>query len=281
MQKENKLQYGRWIPHVILAVITGLCIGCNARVEGCLDIEASNFDVTVDKNDPDACNYPDMLLKVQYSWDTLSFSTLSSTTEAFYTNDMGQLLGFEDIYVLVSQFALNGMELGRLVVEDRTDWFLKEGDGGEYVKAIDDFTFIDYSKFSFILGEWRTTDLVDRMDFFVGIPDTLTPTSVDSLSEDHVLREPRAFYNEETNEFATARFIIARDSARTEIDTFVVSSGPLAYSFPLSQQLTRGRDDEVSIKIDFYAIFRDVDLAQDSASVARQLADNLKDAISQ
>jgi len=272
MQKENKLQYGRWIPHVILAVITGLCIGCNARVEGCLDIEASNFDVTVDKNDPDACNYPDMLLKVQYSWDTLSFSR-----DSLYVNDFGQLLIFEDVYVLVSQFALNGIEVGRLVVEDRTDWFLVEEDAS--IRAIDDFTFVDQSKFSFVLGEWRTTDSVNRLDFYVGVPDTLTPTSLDLLSDNHVLREPRAFYNEETNEFATARFIIARDSAKTELDTFVISSGPLAYSFPLSKELTRGRDDDVGIEINFHAIFRDVDLDLDSATIAQHLANNLEAAI--
>lgn len=272
MDRVKSLQTCRWFVHVIIFVIIGLVVGCNARVEGCLDIEASNFDVTVDKHDPEVCSYPDMLLKVQYSWDTLSFSK-----DSFYTNDIGQLLAFEDVYVLVSQFALNGVELGRLVVEDRTDWFLLEDDA--YIKAIDDFTFVDQSKFSFILGEWRTTDSVDRLDFYVGVPDTLTPTSPELLDDDHVLREPRAFYSEETNEFATARFIVARDSARTELDTFVISSGPLAYSFPLSKELTRGRNDDVGIEINFYTIFKDVDLDQDPASIAQALEANLQAAI--
>jgi hypothetical protein len=273
--RRNRFLLGNLIAQVILAVIVGLLLACNVRVEGCLDIEASNFDITVDINDPDVCNYPDLILKVQYSWDTLSFSK-----DDFFTNDLGQQMAFNDLYLLVSQFALNGVELGHLVVENRTDWFLKEGDGGEYIKAIDDFTFVDYSKFSFVLGEWRTTDFVDRLDFFAGVPDTLTPTDVDSLNDDHVLREARTFYSAETNEFASARFIIARDSARIELDTFVISSGPLAYSFPLSQQLNRGKNDNIEIKIDFYSIFRDVDLDQDSTSIAQQLAVNLKGAIS-
>jgi|GEM_PF-6571113 len=267
-------QVGDLLAFLILAVLISLAIGCNARVEGCLDVEAENFDVTVDKHDPSACNYPNLQLKVQYSWDTLSFSK-----SAFFTNDLGQLLAFEDVYVLVSQFVLNGMDLGPLVVEDRTEWFIKEGDGGEFIQAVDDFTFVDYSKFSFVLGEWRVTDFVDRLEFFVGVPDSLTPMSVDSLHDGHVLRESRAFYNEETDEFATARFIIARDSARIDIDTFVISSGPLAHSFPISKQLIPGRDDDVDIKIDFYTIFKNVDLEQDSTSIAQQLADNLSGAI--
>ena len=272
MDGRFKSRWGNWFVYVSLGLITGLFVTCNARVEGCLDIEASNFDLTVDKHDPDMCNYPDMLLKVQYSWDSLSFST-----DSLYVNDLGQLLIFEDVYVLVSQFALNGVELGRLVVEDQVDWFMVEDD--DYIKAIDDFTFVDQSKFSFVLGEWRTTDSVDRFDFFVGVPDTLTPTSPDLLPDDHVLRESRAYYDTQTNEFATARFIVSRDSARTEIDTFVVSSGPLAYSFPLSQELTRGRNDDIGIEINFYTIFRNVDLNKDSAKVAEQLAKNLEAAI--
>lgn len=269
------LHAGNLITDVLLAVVIVLVVSCNARVEGCLDIEASNFDITIDKHDPSACVYPDLLLNVQYSWDTLPFAINS-----FYTNDLDQQLVFLEAYVLVSQFALNGVEEGRLVVEDRVNWFLKDGDGGEFISAIDDFTFVDYSRFSFVLGEWRTTDFVDRLDFFVGVPDTLTPTSVDSLNENHVLRESRAYYSEETNEFATARFVIARDSAQIELDTFVVSSGPLAYSFSLSQQLAIGKDDQVDIKIDFYTIFKGVDLSQDSLDIVQQLADNLEGAIS-
>ena len=189
MDGRNSLQPDHGIALVLIAVMIGLVLGCNARVEGCLDIEASNFNVTVDKHDPEVCNYPDLLLKVQYSWDTLSFSK-----DSIYTNDMGQQLAFEDVYVLVSQFALNGVELGRLVVEDRVDWFLLEDD--DYTKAVDDFTFVDQSKFSFILGEWRMTDSVNRLDFYVGVPDSLTPTAPELLDDDHVLREPRAFYNE-------------------------------------------------------------------------------------
>lgn len=266
------------IPGTLIAIIVLICTvwSCNSRVDGCLDIEAANFDVTVDRHDPEDCRYPDLLVRVQYSWDTLSFSKGIS-----YTNDLGQLLIFEDVYVLVSQFALNGVELGRMVVEDRVEWFLNEGAGGMFINAIDDFTFIDQSKFSFVLGEWRQTDVIDRMDFYVGVPDTLTPTDVTLLNEDHPLRESRAFYNEVTDEFATARFIVALDTARMNVDTFVVSSGPIALSFPLEQELTRGRNDEIGLKIDFYTIFRDVDMRLDSASIAEKLASNLEAAVGQ
>ena len=96
-------QVGDLFTHVILGVTVVLVIACNARVEGCLDVEAENFDVTIDKHDPAECNYPDLQLKVQYSWDTLSF-----TKEAFFTNDLGQLIAFEEVYIHVSQIVLNG-----------------------------------------------------------------------------------------------------------------------------------------------------------------------------
>ena len=84
-ERSKRCQFGPWFVHVGIAMGIGLFLACNARVEGCLDIEASNFDLTLDKHDPLSCVYPDLLLKVQYSWDTLSF-----TTDVLYTNDLGQ-----------------------------------------------------------------------------------------------------------------------------------------------------------------------------------------------
>ncbi len=177
MREMNDVVSGMNVVLKTVCVLLGaaiLTLGCNARVDGCLDIEASNFDVTADKDDRALCVYPSLLLNVTYQWtDTVAFAK-----NTIYTNDLGQLVSFEDVYVLVSQFALNGKNLGALKVEDRVEWYLNSATDPTYIEATDDFTFVDYSKFTYTLGVWRTTDVVDRLDFYVGVPDTLTPTGI-------------------------------------------------------------------------------------------------------
>ena len=102
---------------IVLAVLIS---ACNARVEGCLDPEADNFDVTVDRNNQSECIYPDMLLGVSYVYGDTSFSR-----SRLFENDLGQVFGVPSLYILFSQFQLKGDEIGRKMVTNETDWFIE------------------------------------------------------------------------------------------------------------------------------------------------------------
>ena len=262
------------IPLVLFAIGLYALMSCNARVDGCLDPNAMNFDVTADNHDPSLCSYPSLLLSMVYSYGDTSFAK-----DHLFTNAMGQEYAFKDVYVLFSQFAITGLENPRMTVTNRTDWYLGTAGNGQYVEAIDDFTFVNASGFRFDIGMWRWTDFATQLDFEVGVPDTLTPTVLDSLPESSKLSDSRTFYNMDKEEFATARFVIARDSIQAEPDTFIVSSGPIHYTYPLNKELTRGRDDTVRVRIDFKVMFDQLDLNADSSVIAAELANTLSNSI--
>ena len=265
-------KYFNWIGILLLAACLG--IACNARVDGCLDLEADNFDVTADNADPSLCIYPDLLLDVVYRYGDTTFSR-----QRLYENAFGQTFGLPDVYVLFSQFAVTGVEYPRLTVADRTDWYLGSGPEPEEIRVIDDFTFVDQRNFRFTLGEWRQSDYALSVDFSVGVPDTLVPTDPALIPDDNGMSDSRAFYNEAVQTFSSARFVYVLDSLEAQPDTVHLTPGAFHFTYPLEKELIRGGDDTIRVGIDFKVLFDDVDLMQDSATVVNQLANRLQSAI--
>ena len=257
---------------MFLAIAAGN--GCNARVDGCLDLEAENFDVTADNNDLSLCSYPDLLLDVVYRYGDQTFSR-----DSLYQNTFGQTFAIPDLYVLFSQFAVTGSEYPRLVVADRTDWFLGTGPEPEEIRAVNDFTFVDQQNFRYRLGEWRQSDFALSVDFAIGVPDSLVPTDPLLIPGENKMTDPRAFYNASEDQFSAARFIYVLDSLEADRDTVHLTPGAFHYSFPLAKELVRGGDDTIRVGIDFKILFDDVDLLSDSVTVVNQLAERLESAI--
>ena len=259
-------------------IYCGMCgiaafFSCNARVDGCLDREATNFNVTVDRNDPSLCQYPDMLLNVTYQWG----DTLFRTNQVF-DNAFGQPFIVTDFYILFSQFALNAEDGRKLTVDNMTSWYVGDQSDGESLDVTDDFTLVDLSTFSFSLGDWSTTTFVNTADFTVGVPDTLTPTLPDTLTSNRI-NDSRVFYNESAMDFATARFRIVRDTSTDLSDTYHITSGPIPFTFALNKDLNLGSTDTVRVAIDFQTLLTNVDLEADSASIASGIANVLEQSI--
>jgi len=260
-----------WLLAGFLCVAVVMLQSCNARVDGCLDPEAANFDVTVDRNDASLCTYPDLLLGVTYVYGDTSFSR-----DCLYENDLGQSFALTQLYILFSQFQLTGEDIGRRQVINEVDWLIEPAN---VTSVANDFTFVDNLAFVFPLGMWNSSDMINEMRFTVGVPDSLTPTNIDSLALDNKLNDSRTMYNVEQEQFATAGFTYVRDSLEGIPETVVVSSGPLSYDYPLSKSLRPGEDDTVRVKVDFELLFGDTDLSLDSATIASQLSDRLESAI--
>ena len=64
----------------LLALILIGSLGCNTRIEGCLDINADNFDFEAELACKECCTYPFMNLSLTQQWDETNFSN----TDTFY-----------------------------------------------------------------------------------------------------------------------------------------------------------------------------------------------------
>lgn len=264
-----------WSPvMLVLGLFSAALISCNPREEGCLDIDAENFDFEAESHLQSACRYPDLILSVLYTWNDTAF-----TPGQFYTNSLGQQLSLHQGQVLLSQFSLQTQGAGSFSVENTVDWPHQTGGSTEILAVPDDFTFVDRSSFWFQLGELRRSDMLTGYSFYIGIPDTLTPVLRDSLPNGHVLRSPKANFDGMTGAFATARFVIGRDTIVENRDTFLVYTPPILCQFDLSKSLVQGRNDSLYIEMNFGALFETLDLDQDSAAIVAELAAALKSGI--
>jgi len=261
--------------HIFVSACIGMLMlaGCNARVEGCLDPEARNFDVTVDKNNPGDCTYPSMLLDVSYRWGDTTFRT-----GTLYTNDMGQLILVEDAYLLFSQFNFIDNEGIGISVINTTPWQVGVSSQPVELDVPDDFTLVDNARFVFTLGEWNTTTFIGDANFTLGVPDSLTPTDPNNLISSKIL-DPRVFYNTETMSFALARFTLVRDTSTNDSDIYHISAPPMPFIFEMNKDLNLGIDDTIRLAIDYQKVFGGIDLTADSTSIASQIANALNDAI--
>lgn len=254
--------------------LTVLVCGCNPRETGCLDADATNFDFGADQHDPEMCAYPNMYLSVLYNWGDTSF-----VPGEFYQNDLGQHLAVHGVQVLLSQFVMVTVDGAQFGIESLIDWYLKTPDGTELLEVPDDFIFADRSRFDFSMGEVRQSDPLSQYTFYLGVSESLTPVCLDSLPVSHPLRSSKSMYNHETGQFATARFDISRDTTAASRDTLWIFRQPELCSFLISKDLVQGRNDTLSITLDFHEMFRSVDLDVDSAQIVTELASSLKSGI--
>lgn len=258
----------------VLYICLIICAGCNPREPGCLDIDAQNFDFQAEKHDQESCVYPDLLLDVKYKWGDLSFAPGD-----VYKNDLGQFFTIEEFYILFSQFILIYDQDLRSTVENKMDWYLNDG-VCRLTEVPDDFVLVDRSSFFFKLGEIRKSGLQDRLLFTLGVSDTLTPACVDSLPESHLLRSERVQYDQALGDFATARFVINRDTISNVLDTMIIFSGPKLFDYVLDREFVQGRNDSVRIALDLKVLFQSLDMASPIHEIVNDLADGIELAIS-
>ena len=258
---------------LVLVAGTTLSVACNEPIKGCLDIEAENFDVTAEKNDEGLCTFPSLLLNVGYAWADTAF-----VTGVFYINDHDQMLSIEEFHFLFGQFNVSRTGTDeQLVVEERTDWWLS--DENAFTEALDDFTFVDRSRFTFTLGTIVQSGFGESYTFWSSVPDTLTPTEPDSTAAESRIQDARALYDPDLAQFASARFVIDRDTADSPLDTLVVYAEPFVVSHMLQKELRRGFDDTLRIALNLESIFGPIDLTQSNDVIVEQIANSLKGAI--
>ncbi|MDX1476419.1 MAG: hypothetical protein R3301_01895 [Saprospiraceae bacterium] len=258
---------------VLLGTVIGFgLLACNPREPGCLDLAAENFDVTAEKHDPAMCIYPDLILNVLYEWGDTSFAPGN-----IYENDQGEVFTIESFYLLLSQFVLTTAAGVRETVDDRIDWYL--AGTGQTVPVPDDFVLADRSRFNYVLGATRTTGLLERLQFSLGIPDTLTPTVPDSLSAGHPLRSARVIFDADAGTVSAGRFVLNRDTSQQVLDTLVVFTEPHAYDYPFFKQFVQGRDDTIRIAVDLKQLFGDLSLARPADEIVSDLSGRLSTAV--
>jgi len=170
-----------------------ICQSCYQSQEGCLDVLATNFDVTADidcclEDNVCCCTYPTLNLAIDHKLtaDTsLNFALGSPLT----VDDSSHFFIVDDIKFYLTNLHLvnttTGEEAG---VEDSIELYVIDDLGNLVTTTVEDnFSLINRNQFSYPLGEFRSSGIYDALRFDVGIAGLANHTLTDSLATNHAL----------------------------------------------------------------------------------------------
>ena len=175
---------------VFTLVVLIFLFGCYQEQEGCLDVKATNFDVSADLACLDCCEFPELSITFQhrailgedtinFSYDSLYFVTVADTNQYFE---------FDQIRYYISDVSLQ-TQTGNLQVIDSITLFEYNNnadiDGTPY---IDDFILVDRDfPSSYDIGTILGTGTVESVNFRLGLSDQIELVDPEQVEGGHPL----------------------------------------------------------------------------------------------
>ncbi len=257
-----------------------LWAGCFEPHEGCLDIEAVNFDAAADKACCCCCNYPKLRLRYLPLFDTATW-----LPNAAYEYAPGRWFRIRQAVFYLSGF--QGVQNGQAYSITDTINLSVRMPAGDTVRQTftNDFFVLRRTVVDYTVGEFRAAGKFSGMRFRVGVPDAAQRVIPALAPEGHPLRpQPEDLWLGPDRGFAALRLVITRDTLPdTPTDTLTFG----APDFP-SQMLESpgpfrresGYDFRLQLAVNYRELFRSVDLTTGDISAWKtQIWNNLGSAL--
>jgi hypothetical protein len=256
-----------------------LLAGCYAPTEGCLDLEATNYDVSADDPCPDCCTYPTFNLLFQHqvvlaTQPDTSFALKYGTKypSPFDTNHL--------FYIDRGRFFVSDLKLIRESGEELgvTDSFWLPLLNGDSVYLENNFSKHDRDIFKVAtIGSIRTSGLFKGVKFTLGLTPLVRQAWVDTLTAGH----PLAVENDSLSYLKNIGYLpvhltIRRDTLPNTVpmDFVFTDERQISLSFPQTVSIEKGFKIKVTLRLDYIALFTGVDFKNDTESVIRSKIDS-------
>ncbi len=241
---------------LVIGLSLGLIAGCFQPESGCLDIEATNFQLEADEpcgNDDDAttcpCSYPDLSLSVDFVFDKQVYEH-----NGYYTID-SQVVQIRLIRFFMSGFQLRKTDGEWLGVEDTISLVVLQNTETLELETnlfTDDFQLINQQS-SISLGEVKESGTLDSVRFVVGIEGQANSASPDSISNTrHPLAESDMHTGSQTSGYIFNQISLITDTMNTsesrilnisqnvESGQFVEVKKPISVKTPVGESFSIG-----------------------------------------
>lgn len=158
---------------IIYFLLSLICFtSCYEPVDGCLDPDAENYNVTADNDCSGCCQLPQVRIVFTYLYNGNSFNlgdTLSVGSE---------LIKLNDFHFYLSNISVVNDAGGNIYLEDSVR--IEEASGSVYFVG-DNYRYFDRQRFSANLDGLRYSGTLTSIEFDVGIPESYNLYNPDSL----------------------------------------------------------------------------------------------------
>ena len=260
--------------------------GCFEPQEGCLNIQASNFDFDADRDCCDeescCCEYPSLILDVVHK----EFQDSSENFSLGQTYDWpigdGEFI-VENVRLYLSKFELHGNT--QLNIRDSINITFQNTNGTEESKYVEDnFALIRPGVFSYNIGEIRASGAFDSLSMQFGVFPEANNAIPSSLPDGHpiAIQQPLMQLNP-LQGYINCQVILKKDTfVTTMCDTLnIFSSEHIALDLLAPQIVRNGQDNVLKLRINYLEWFQGIDFALDNndeliSKVSNNLAPSIR-----
>lgn len=277
----NRTTPAKWAAFLALA-LTALLGACYEPREGCLDVEAVNYDFQADKNDSGECVYPELRLTIRHVYSKGDTAYRLGLSDSVYYDGQGRPFRINAVRFFLSNFHLvfaDGREAG---VEESIEIGIPQPDGSLLYREVEDNFSLANPRVSqgYTIGELRETGELQEVRFALGVEGLANLAPPGSFPGNHPLglADSSLYFNQDSG-FVFQYIELFRDTLASDTIPVVLRVGTTPFlqevRLPASFTKTRGYHLRITMEVDYSRWFGNIDVRQDSpaALISKIVAD--------
>jgi hypothetical protein len=273
-QRSGKYILSRSMNNLIPLFLILSLTACYEEREGCLDIEATNYDFSADVNVTDDCQYPSLQLVINHVYSINPDSTeIFRLQDSVYLDQNGHPFTIADLRFYISNLRLlssDGTVFG--VEEDLTIYTTTTGDTIQ--QQIEDNFAIASPGFSqtYTIGTLRESFTLSGIQFTVGVESPANDANPALMPSNHPLSlQDGSLYFSADSGYVFNYISLFRDTTAAdtipEILRIGTSSNLKTIELDTQSIKNNGVDFTITLQVDYQKWFEAIDVASDANEV--------------
>ena len=265
---------------------------CYTPIDGCLNIDATNYDASADEPCDDCCVFPNLNLKITHSVTIKGAfgqdSVINHSADSTFSNFNDNFFQIKGIEFYLSDFQLVLMDGSIAEVEEEMTFMIYESGASQTSKDTtvkDDFVLVSRSSFNYTIGEFRNPGTFMELRFSVGIDEGLSSINSDTLADTHPLSsENMMCFGTRDSGFVYQEFSLVKDTLTnpTEVEVFQMGkeiANSVQVILPLFGVLEPGFDSEIPLKVNYTKWLKGIDFTtNDVETIKSKIVSNTAEA---
>lgn len=257
---------------VLIAFLSIFLNSCQEPTEGCLDVRATNFDVTATTRctTAECCSYPNLTLQVNHLWGTEKFSL---NKKYLFDSDSIEFLSFQ---MYLSDFKLTTSDNKIATVIDSVP-LARERDT---IKVLNNFTLVGKNiGFDYSLGKFDQPAKYAKVAFQVGLNSTLTTAVPSKMSTSSPLStKADSMYLSASKTFIFNKLVIARKNTKDTLQLFITT--PKTVEIVKNVSFTEGYNATIPLTINYLQFLNGVKMSDSQNTMKEKIVNNTAQAFS-
>ena len=262
------------ITHYLLLITYCLCLNaCQETTKGCLDVRATNFDVTVTQACPDnCCIYPYLTLQADYFYDTTKFSL----NKKYKIDGVADSIEFLSFQFYLSNFQVITSDNKTATVIDS----IQISRTNDTIKTLSNYALVSKANgFQYKIGKFDKPMKYAKIKFQLGL-DSIANQAIPSKmpAGSPLSTQNDSMYLKAQNTYIFNKIVYKVKSQKDTVSIFIKTVTPLEFTKTVS--FTEGFDAAIPVKIDYKKFIKDLKFTEAQNVIRQKIVTNTKDAFS-